>query len=358
MDDEEEICRWLQRELRKEGYEADYTTSPVGVLEKLKGAKDKGRGYELLLLDLRLPWLNGFELLKWVREARLDLDVIIITGYGDEEKAIEAIRLGAIDYLRKPISLEELHAAVFRVRQKRAVEEKETLKYRILVVDDEPDICEWIRRELEKEGCYEVAVAYDGAEGFEYFRNNHVDVVIADIKMPVMDGLEMLGKCREHTDDFVSIVITGYGNHERAIRALKLGVFDYLKKPLSLDDLVTSVSKGIEVLELRRGLAARKRELEIESKLREQYARDLEKMVEERTKELKEAYRAREHFLRETSHRIITPVAIIGGYADILLESNNLDDEQKERIRIIRERIEEVQELVRDALLGAQKRGE
>jgi PAS domain S-box-containing protein len=67
---------------------------------------------------------------------------------------------------------------------------------------------------------------------------------------------------------------------------------------------------------------------------------------------VKEAYRLREHFLKETSHRIITPVAIIGGNTDLLLESSNLDDNQKEKIRIIRERNEEVQKLVRDALVG------
>lgn len=67
---------------------------------------------------------------------------------------------------------------------------------------------------------------------------------------------------------------------------------------------------------------------------------------------VKEAYRLREHFLKETSHRIITPVAIIGGCTDVLLESRNLDDDQKERLLTIRERNEEVQKLVKDALAG------
>ena len=288
VDDEEEICTRLQRELQKEGYVADYTTSPVGVMQKLRDAKKKGRenAYELLTLNIQMPQLSGFELLKQIREAHLDLDVIIITGYGDEDKAIEAIRLGAIDYLRKPISLDELHTAVFRVRQKRAAAEgKKAVKHRVLVVDDEPDLCERIKRELDKEGCYEVAVAYDGVEGLEYFKNNRVDVAIADIKMPRMNGLGMLDKCREITNDFVSIVITGYGDHETAIEALKMGAFNYLKKPISLDELITSVGKGVDVLGLRRGLSARRRELEIEGGLKERYAKDLESAIEEIMKE-------------------------------------------------------------------------
>ncbi len=285
VDDEIDICRYLQRELEKEGFEVEYTTSPEGVIEMLYNAKREDKPYELLFLDLRMPKIGGYDLLKEVRKAQLDLDVIIITGYGDEDKAIEAIRLGAIDYLRKPISLEELHTALFRVQQKKAMEVKKTLRHSILVVDDEKDLCDRIKRELDKEG-YETAVAYDGVEGLEYFKNYRVDVVIADTRMPKMGGLEMLNRCREITDAFVSLIITGHGDHETAIEALKLGVSNYLKKPISLEELVVSVNKGIDLLLLQRGLSARRRELEIETALKEQYAKNLEKMVEEKTKDL------------------------------------------------------------------------
>ena len=286
VDDEVGICRHLQRELKKEGYDVKYTTSSVNVLKELKGAEKKGYSYDLLLLDIRMPKMSGLKLLEKIREARLDLDTIIITGHGDEDIATESIRLGAVDYLRKPISLEELHTAIFRVQQKRAEREKKALEHRILIVDDEKELCTHIKRELEKEG-YQVAVAYDGAEGLEHFKNYRVDLAIVDIKMPEMSGLEMLERCREITDDFVSIIITGHGYHEKAIEALKLGVLNYLRKPISLEELVTSVSKGIDLLYLRRGLSARRRELEIETALKEQYAKNLEKIVEKRTKEIK-----------------------------------------------------------------------
>lgn len=286
VDDEEGICKRLQSELKKKGFEVEYTTSPVGVIERLHNAKKKEEPYELLLLDLIMPEVNGFKLLREIREGRLDMDVVIITGYGDEEKAMEAIRLGAVDYLRKPISLGELHTAIFRIQQKREVEAKQILRHSILVVDDEKDLCVLIKRKLEKEG-YQTAVAYDGVEGLDYFKNHRVDVVIADISMPKMDGLEMLKECREITDDFVSIIIAGHGDHETAIEALKLGVSNYLKKPISLEELIVSVNNGIDLLLLRRGLSAHRRELEIKTALKEQYAKNLEKMVEERTKEIK-----------------------------------------------------------------------
>ncbi|MBC8520614.1 MAG: response regulator [Methanomicrobia archaeon] len=344
------------------------------------------------------------------------------------------------------------------------------MKHRVLVVDDEKDLCARIKRELDKEG-YEVAVAYDGVEGLEYFKNNRVDAVIADIKMPGMNGLEMLEKCRAINPDFVPIIITGFGDHEKAITALRLDVFEYLRKPISLEELISMVDKGIGLIESRRGFSARKRELEIEATLKLQYAERIERekkfsdtiidtipesllvldsdlrlkranrtfyetfqtepeevmgssiadilhgndgrfvtkltrlfgtkdvlenfvlhyqsekrgerifkitargllIAEEEEEEeeeeelvviediterklaedkVKEAHRLRENFLKETSHRIITPVTIIGGYIDLLLDSSNLDDAQKERIRTIREKNEEIQKLVKDALTG------
>ena len=285
VDDEVGICQSLQRELHKEGHEVDSETSPVRVLEKLRNAK-KGTGpYDLLLLDIRMPQIDGLSLLQEIQEAQLDLDVILITGHGDEDKAIESIRLGAVDYLRKPISLEELHTAIFRVQQKKAEEAKMAFEHRILVVDDEKELCARLKSELDKEG-YRVAVAYDGDEGLEYFKNNRVDLALVDIKMPRMSGLEMLKRCQIITDDFVSIIITGHGDHEAAIEALRLGVFSYLRKPLPLDELLASVNKGIDLLLLRRSLSARRRELEIETALKEQYAKNLERMVEHRTNEL------------------------------------------------------------------------
>jgi DNA-binding NtrC family response regulator len=124
VDDEIEICKRLKSTLEKQNCRVEYTNSPVDIMEKLYNAKTEGEAYDLILLDLRMPKVSGFEVLKQIRDSKLDLDVIVITAYGDQDKAIEAIQLGAIDYLRKPISLEELHTAIFRVRQKKMNKEK------------------------------------------------------------------------------------------------------------------------------------------------------------------------------------------------------------------------------------------
>ena len=107
----------------------------------------------------------------------------------------------------------------------------------------------------------------------------------------------------------------------------------------------------IGVIEISSDITERKRAEENLKQLTLTLQAHVEKL-EESKKEITKAYSLREHFLKETSHRIITPVSIIGGYIDLLLENTNLDAEQKEKIRIIRERNEEIQKLVQDALTG------
>jgi len=252
VDDEEAICLRLQRELEKEGHEVYYETSPLGVLEELKKARRENKPYELLLLNIQMPGMNGLTLFSRIREERLGVEAIIMTGYQDEQVVIEAIRLSVKDYLNKPISLQELYASVSRAEEKLIEANFNNGKHRILVIDDERELCTRIKRELDKEG-YKVVVAYNGQDGLDYFERHAVDMLIVDVRMQGMSGLELIEKCRQSTDGFVSIIITGHGDHEIAKEALRLGVYDYLKKPISLDKLITSVKKGLEQLNVRRG---------------------------------------------------------------------------------------------------------
>jgi signal transduction histidine kinase len=318
---DDELSELVQRELERQGWAVDYTTTAADVLARL--SERAGEPYDLLLLNLDMPEVSALEALEEIRGAHLDLDIIVITGYdGDEDKAIAAISLGAIDYLHEPISLDELRTALFRVRQKRAAEGKEAFQHRILVVDDEEDLSARIKRELEKQG-YEVAVAYNGLEGLENFKNNYVDVVIADVRMSRIDGLEMLEQCRAINPDVVSIVITGFGDYQKAIKSLRLGVFDYLRKPISLDELINVVDRAVELLTLRRGLSARQRELEIESARKTRYAENLEEEITERKileLELKEEARARGQFINILAHELRTPLTSMMICAEMLMD--------------------------------------
>ena len=101
---------------------------------------------------------------------------------------------------------------------------------RILIVEDEKSMREVLKILLEGER-YEVVSASDGLEGLSYLANDIFDLVITDIKMPKVDGFELLKKTKEISPDTIVIMITAFGTTEAAIEAMKSGAYDYINKP-------------------------------------------------------------------------------------------------------------------------------
>ena len=347
-DDEIESGKMLQCELERQGYQVNYTASAMEIMTSIE--KGAGESYEVLILNFDMPNIDGLRLLEKIREDRLDLDVIAITADGDGDKVMDAIHLGAIDYITKPISLEQLQIALFRLQQKRAAKGIVALNHRILVVDDEKGLASRMRQELEKEG-YELAVAHDGVAGLEHFRANHADVVIADIRMSGIDGLEMLDQCRGINPDFISIVITGFGDYEKAVKSLRLGVFEYLRKPISLEELIGVVGKAIDLMALRRGLSARQRDLEIESAMKTRYAEKLER-EKEAVEKSEEKYRSILQNIEEGYYEIDIAgyfrffndsfCGILGYPRDELARMNNRQNTDEENARKVYQTYNEV----------------
>ncbi len=116
---------------------------------------------------------------------------------------------------------------------------------KILVVDDENLILELCRRILVKEG-YEVETASTGPQALKICENVFMDILLTDIKMPEMDGLELIEMARKHQPDMAAIVITAYGTINIAIETLKLGVMGFIVKPFTPDTLLASVQDVIE----------------------------------------------------------------------------------------------------------------
>jgi DNA-binding NtrC family response regulator len=118
-------------------------------------------------------------------------------------------------------------------------------KARILVVDDEEGMCEFLQYLLEGEG-YEVDVAHSGDGALDKVKNSAFDLILADIKMPGIDGLEMLRHMRETDENTIVIVMTGYSSLETAIKAIKYDASDYLTKPFDDPDAVlAAVERGL-----------------------------------------------------------------------------------------------------------------
>ena len=115
---------------------------------------------------------------------------------------------------------------------------------KILIIDDERSIRNTLKDILGYEK-YKVEEAENGLEGVDKIRNNKYDVILCDIKMPQMDGIEVLEKAMILTDAPV-IMISGHGNIETAVEAIKEGAFDYIAKPLDLNRLLTTIRNAMD----------------------------------------------------------------------------------------------------------------
>jgi len=115
----------------------------------------------------------------------------------------------------------------------------------ILVIDDEKSIRNTLKDVLEYEN-YTVDVAEDGFCGLELFEKNNYDVVLCDIKMPKMDGIEVLEKIMEYSQDVQVIMISGHGNIDTAVETIKKGAFDFIEKPPDMNRLLITIRNALD----------------------------------------------------------------------------------------------------------------
>lgn len=116
---------------------------------------------------------------------------------------------------------------------------------RILIIDDERSVRSSLRETLEFED-YEVDEALDGVEGLEKIQNGNFDLIFCDIKMPRMDGMELLAQVQKNFPELPVLMISGHGTIENAIEATKLGAFDFISKPPDLNRLLITVRNALE----------------------------------------------------------------------------------------------------------------
>jgi len=118
-------------------------------------------------------------------------------------------------------------------------------KEKILVVDDEPDM-RWVLKSLLEKRGYDVITKEDGEQALEIIRRNNVGLVLLDIKIPKMTGIEVLEKTREIDIRMPIIMMTAYSDVRNAVKSMKLGAFDYLVKPFDNEELLLTIERGLE----------------------------------------------------------------------------------------------------------------
>jgi len=192
-----------------------------------------------------------------------------------------------------------------------------------LIIDDEQAICDSCFAVFTKDG-YKIEIAMDGKTGLEKVRELKPDIVLIDLKMPGIGGMEVLKEIRKIDPNMVPIIITGYATIESAVEAMKLGSFDYLPKPFTLNELRVITKRALE---------RRKLLLEAESLRREKET-------------------MQEKFISMVSHQLRTPLVAVQEYLEVILGgmAGEVADEQKHMLERIKIRVSELLSLINDWL--------
>jgi len=204
---------------------------------------------------------------------------------------------------------------------------KKKYKKRILIVDDEAVVRRTCELSLTRVG-YEVRTVSNGIEALQDLVKYDSDIVIIDLKMPLMGGMELLENIRRDFPHLQVIIMTGYATIENAVQAMKYNAFDFILKPFNAEQIRMVVDKCAENLDMS------------------QEIKDL-KVANEKLRELQEM---KDRFIAITSHELRTPVSHIKGYLTILTDETYSDsisaEEKQEFINIINSAVEDLEHIV------------
>jgi signal transduction histidine kinase len=207
----------------------------------------------------------------------------------------------------------------------------------ILVIDDEANICEGIKRALRPEG-FHVDSASSGQEGLQKVREGGFGLVLVDVMMADISGIDLIPAIHEHDPNIACIVITGYATVELAIRAIKQGAYNFLTKPFSVDELTLAINQGIEHQQL---MLESKRLLAAESESR--------RLADEK-KRLEELDKAKKMFFRLMTHELQAPLSAIQSYLQLMLEEYLTPEQHKDILQRCIIRLEEEKKLIGDLM--------
>lgn len=231
VDDNEEFCRSVADIMEIEGYETMSAYDGFKALELVKQ-----NSFNLVLMDIKMPVMDGVATFKKIKELAPGTPVIMVTAFAVEDLIREALREGAFGSLRKPLDFDELLGLIAQATAANGA--------MVLVADDDRDLCDSMKDVLDGKG-YRVSTAYDGIMAVEQAQKNNFDIMLIDLKMPALNGLETYLKIRELRPNVVAIMITGYPKDmsNMAQQAVQENAYICMEKPIDMDDLVSLLAQ-------------------------------------------------------------------------------------------------------------------
>jgi DNA-binding response OmpR family regulator len=266
VDDERLICDLLRSVLAGHGHEVLMAMNGREGLELFKKHRPR-----FTLLDLRMPEMNGIEVLKQIRAIDPQAAVLILTAWGSDALEQQARQLGVVDFLSKGLSLDVLVDAMERTLQQTAQAASPAQAAApggalraapvaagdgdfILVVDDEPQIRDLLKRFLTLRG-YKVRVASDGQQALTMVEQEAPQLIVLDVYMPGINGVEVLRQLRRRKFTGGVILLTGSQDDKLLQEALDLGSVDVMGKPVDLERLALAIQVGC-ILTEQQGLGS------------------------------------------------------------------------------------------------------
>jgi DNA-binding response OmpR family regulator len=268
IEDEEDARKQLAKLIRKEGFDVITAEDGKVGLETFHTEKPS-----IVITDLHMPNIDGIEVMHTVKRLSPHVQVIIITGFQDAEYPIMAIREGVLDFLKKPLDVDELTCALGNAREKLLEAEKSIAFPAILLAEDDEKTGERLSRVLKKEN-WRLFWVKDGEEALRVFLQEKIDIVLLDINMPKKNGIQTLHEMRALSADFEAIILTGYGDESNAIQALRNGAFNFVRKPIELEELIMCIQRALDKQKVERSLKYRTRELELSRQAMAVFSKD------------------------------------------------------------------------------------
>jgi DNA-binding NtrC family response regulator len=283
VDDEAEFAHLMSARLGMRDIESRVALSGAEALRMVREDAP-----DVMLLDLRMPGIDGMEVLERMKTEHPAVEVVVLTGHGSDRERREAHRRGASAYLEKPADLARVLEAIqtawkkgVRAVQKsmehverdlaaaalaeanapelargmleqpeptapapaRAADAGAGPALKVLLVDDEED---FVRTMAERMAMRDLggAVALSGQQALDMLAGDIPDVMVLDLKMPGLDGMEVLRRVRRSHPDVAVVILTGHGSDADREEAVRLGACEYLQKPVDINRLMDAVRRA------------------------------------------------------------------------------------------------------------------
>ncbi len=227
VDDNRDFAESLADLLKLDGHQVELAFDGETAIENFRN-----QNYDITFMDVKLPGLNRVESFFEIRKINPQAQIVMMTGYSLEQLVNQAVEKGALGVLTKPISMPQLLTQLEKVKPNGI----------ILLADDDQEFINSLEEVLTSHN-YSVVVAYTGQEAVDRILANNVDVLILDLKLPILNGLEVYLTLKEHGRVIPTIIVTGYPIEEAAnINQLRsMSVSECFIKPFDPQDLLGAI---------------------------------------------------------------------------------------------------------------------